>query len=133
MKLRNLRLTHATVNVTASRRDFEVVDTSVNRVRSDDGTVSRDIDCYCLHCLANRGDVLKVKVPKECAQKVTDISDQLRDDKTVNVTFEGLKLTAYAMPSSNPDYPVNSGVVGRALDFTYTTSTEEDNFSDIEI
>jgi hypothetical protein len=127
MKLKNLRLTIANVNTSTNRRDFEVVDTSVNRVRLDDGTLGRDIDSYAIHCLAYKGDILKVKVGKELTEKVTALTDALKDDVTVLVTFEGLKIKAYAMQGT-AQYPVNSGVSARADDFTFTVQQASDDF-----
>lgn len=86
MKLKNIRLTLANVNTTTNKRDMEAVETSVNRVRQEDGTLGRDIDSYSIHCLAYRGDILKIKVPKELAGKVAKLNDALGDDVTVNVT-----------------------------------------------
>ena len=126
MKLKNLRLTLANVNTTTSRKDMEVVETSVNRVRLDDGTWGKDIDSYSLHCCANHGDIIKMKVGKEHAAKVTALNDALSDDVTVTVTFSGLKLKAFAMKGkSNSDYPI-SGVSGSALDFEYKVQNEVD-------
>lgn len=127
MNLKNIRLTLANVNTTASRKDMEAVETSVNRVRLEDGTLGRDIDSYSIHCLANKGDVLKVKVPKELVEKVTKLSDALGDDVTVNVTFTGLKLKAYAM-KGNGEYAINSGVSAKADDFEYTVQAVSDDF-----
>lgn len=106
---------------------MEAVETSVNRVRLDDGTLGKDVESYSIHCLAYRGDILKVKVPKELAGKVTQLNDALGDDVTVNVTFTGLKLKAYAM-KGNGDYAVNSGVSAKADDFTFNVQNVADDF-----
>ncbi len=127
MKLKNIRLTLANVNTTTNRKDMEAVETSANRVRLDDGTLGKDIESYSVHCLAYRGDILKVKVPKELAGKVTQLNEALGDDVTVNVTFTGLKLKAYAM-KGNGDYAVNSGVSAKADDFTFTVQNVADDF-----
>lgn len=127
MKLKNLRLTLANVNTTTNKRDMEVVETSVNRVRQEDGTLGRDVDSYSLHCIAYRGDILKVKVPKELAEKVTKLTDALSDDVTVNVTFTGLKLKAYAM-KGNGESGVISGVSAHADDFEFVVQNIEDEF-----
>lgn len=131
MKLKNIRLTLANVNTTTNKRDMEAVETSVNRVRQEDGTLGRDIDSYSIHCLAYRGDILKIKVPKELAGKVAKLNDALGDDVTVNVTFVGLKLKAYAM-KGNGEYAVNSGVSAKADDFEFVVQKVEDDF-DVEI
>ena len=116
----------ANVNTTAGRKDMEVVETSVNRVRLDEGWWGKDIDSYSLHCCANHGDIIKIKVGKEHAAKVTALNDALSDDVTVTVTFSGLKLKAFAMKGkSNSDYPI-SGVSGSALDFEYKVQNEVD-------
>lgn len=124
MKLKNIRLTLANVNTTTNRKDMEVVETSINRERLQDGTMGRDIESYSLHCTAYKGDILKVKVPKELADKVTKLSQALSDDVTVLVTFTGLKLKAYAMKAS--DGSIISGVSGRADDFEYTVQDSDD-------
>jgi len=124
MKLKNIRLTLANVNTTTNRKDMEVVETSINRERLQDGTMGRDIESYSLHCTAYKGDILKVKVPKELAGKVTKLSQALSDDVTVLVTFTGLKLKAYAMKAS--DGSIISGVSGRADDFEYTVQDSDD-------
>ena len=56
MKLKNIRLTLANVNTTTNRKDMEAVETSINRVRLDDGTLGKDVESYSVHCLAYRGD-----------------------------------------------------------------------------
>lgn len=124
MKLKNIRLTLANVNTATNRKDMEVVETSINRERLQDGTMGRDIESYSLHCTAYKGDILKVKVPKELADKVTKLSQALSDDVTVLVTFTGLKLKAYAMKAS--DGSIISGVSGRAEDFEYTVQDSDD-------
>lgn len=124
MKLKNIRLTLANVNTTTNRKDMEVVETSINRERLQDGTMGRDIESYSLHCTAYKGDILKVKVPKELAGKVTKLSQALSDDVTVLVTFTGLKLKAYAMKAS--DGSIISGVSGRADDFEYIVQDSDD-------
>ena len=63
MKLQNLKLTIE--NVTRSKKGLEVVETSVNRIRLDNGTYGKEVESYSIHCLVNRGDILKVKVGKE--------------------------------------------------------------------
>ena len=42
MKLKNLRLTLANVNTTTNKKDMEAVETSVNRVRLENGEWGRD-------------------------------------------------------------------------------------------
>lgn len=125
MKLKNLRLTLANVNTTTNKKDMEVVETSVNRVRQEDGTLGKDIDSFSLHCLAYRSDILKVKMPKELSQKVKQLNDALGDDVTVSVTFIGLKLKAYAM-RGNGESGVISGVSARADDFEFAIQETDD-------
>ena len=132
MKLKNLRLTLANVNTTTNRKDMEVVETSVNRVHLEDGTWGRDVDSYSLHCCAYHGDILKVKVGKELASKVTALNDALGDDVTVLVTFTGLKLKAYAM-RGNGDSGIISGISARADDFEFEVKTVVDDDFTIDI
>lgn len=127
MKLKNLRLTLANVNTTTNRKDMEVIDTSVNRERLSDRTMGKEIDSFSIHCTTYKGDVLKVKVGKELAGKVTKLSNALQDDVTVLVTFTGLKLKAYALKGN--DGAIISGVSGRADDFDF----EVINFDDMDI
>lgn len=125
MKLKNLRLATANVARTTSAKDFECLETSVNRVRNDDGAYTRDVDSYSIHCSAYKGDTIKVKVPKTLATKVTELTDSLSNDVTVMITFTGLKLTAYAMIGN--DGKLYSGVSAKADDFTFVTiSTDFD-------
>lgn len=124
MKLRNIRLTLANVNTATNKRDMEVVETSVNRERLSDGTIGRDVESYNIHCVAYKGDILKVKVGKELAGKVSELNTALRDDVTVLVTFTGLKLKAYALKAT--DGSIISGVSGRADDFEYTVQDSDD-------
>lgn len=125
MKLKNIRLGIANVNTTTNKKEFDVIETSVNRNRNIDGTLGRDFDSYSIHCAAYKGDVLKVKVPKELAQKVTSLNDALSDDVTVTVTFKNLKLKAYAMKGS--DDSIISGVSAKADDFEFVVNKEEDD------
>ena len=123
MKLKNIRLGISNVNTTTNRKDFEVVETSVNRNRNEDGSFGRDFDFYSIHCLAYKGDILKVKVPKVLSDKVTALSDTLSDDVVVTVTFTNLKLKAYAMKGN--DGSVISGVSAKADDFEFTVNEDE--------
>lgn len=106
---------------------MEVIDTSVNRERLPDGTMGKEIESYSIHCSAYKGDVLKVKVGKEHAGKVTKLISALNDDVTVLVTFTGLKLKAYALKGN--EGAIISGVSGRADDFDF----EVQNFDDMDI
>lgn len=123
MKLKNIRLGISNVNTTTNRKDFEVVETSTNRIRNEDGSWGRDFDSYSIHCLANKGDILKVKVPKELSDKVTALNDASADDVIVTVTFTNLKLKAYALKSSEGS--VISGVSAKADDFEFTVNEDE--------
>ena len=116
MKLKNLRLTLANVNRTTNAKDMEAIEVTVNRVRNEDGTMGRDVDSYSIECAAYH-DTIKIKVGKELAAKVTELQDALSNDVTVMVTFEGLKLKAYAMLGENGK--LNSGVSGKADDFSF--------------
>lgn len=122
MKLKNIRLGISNVNTTTNKKDFEVAETSVNRIRNEDGSIGKDFDSYSIHCLAYKGDILKVKVPKALSDKVTALSDALSDDVIVSVTFTNLKLKAYALKGS--DGSVISGVSAKADDFEYTARDE---------
>ncbi len=117
MKLKNVRLTLANVNRTTNAKDMEAIEVTVNRVRNEDGSMGRDVESYSIECAAYH-DTLKVKVGKELATKVTALQDALNDDVTVMVTFEGLKLKAYAMLDANGK--LISGVSAKADDFTFT-------------
>lgn len=131
MELKNLRLNLSNVNTSTNKRDMEVVETSVNRVRLEDGSWSRDIASYSLHCCVNHGDILKVKVSKELASKVTALNDALGDDVTVTVTFSGLKLKAFAMRGNGSD-GIISGVSAVAENFEYEVKSVDEDFQ-IEI
>lgn len=122
MKLKNIRLGISNVNTTTNRKNFEVVETSVNRIRNEDGSIGKDFDSFSIHCLAYKGDILKVKVPKALSDKVTALSDALSDDVIVSVIFQNLKLKAYAMKGK--DGSVISGVSAKADDFDYTINAE---------
>ena len=116
MKLKNLRLTLANVNRTTNAKDMEAIEVTVNRVRNEDGTLGRDVDSYSIECAAYH-DTIKIKVGKELAAKVTELQDALSNDVTVMVTFEGLKLKAYAMLGENGK--LNSCVSCKADDFSF--------------
>ena len=123
MKLKNLRLTIGNVARTTNSKDFECIETSVNRVRNDDNTYSKDVESYSIHCIAYKGDVLKVKVPNTLADKVKKLTDSLTNDVTVMVTFTGLKLTPYAMIGN--DAKLYSGVSAKADDFDFDVSAQD--------
>lgn len=124
MKLKNIRLGISNVNTTTNRKDFEVVETRVNRIRNEDGSWGRDFDSYSINCLAFKGDILKVKVPKELSTKVTSLTDAISDDVIVTVTFQNLKLKAYAL--KNNDGSIISGVSAKADDFEFKVHQEDD-------
>lgn len=131
MKLKNIRLSLSNVNVTSSRKDMEVIETAVNRVRMEDGTMGKDVANYVLKCLANKADILNVKVGKEYASKITEIHDALNSEKIVTVVFEGLRLKPYAMIGN--DGKLYAGVSGTAENFTFSIQEPEDDFGEIEI
>lgn len=126
MKLKNLNLSLANVNTSPDRQDMEVVETSVNRVRIENDTLGRDIQDFSLHCLVRRGDILKVRVSKELASKVTKLTDALNQNSRVFVTFSGLAIKAYAMRGTG-EYAINSGVSARADDFEYVVQDGDDD------
>lgn len=114
MKLKNLKLTMDSILDNPSNPIFQVVETNVNRVRNDDGSWTRDVENYSLTCGVRKRDTIKVKVGKEHALKVTEITTRLSRDDDVYVTFTGLTLRAYAMLSGGS---VLSGVSANADDF----------------
>ncbi len=117
MNLKNLKLTPATVNPALNPTEFLLSDVSTNRVYNTDGSLSRDVDSYSLHCVAHRNDVLKVKVPSTLAEKVTKLHDDLNADNDIVITFDKLKLTAFSMITK--DGKMISGVSGKAENFSY--------------
>lgn len=114
MKLKNLKLNLESILDTPSNPIFQVIETNVNRVRNDDGSWTRDVESYSLTCGVRKRDTLKVKVGKEHALKVTEITTRLQRDDDVYVTFSGLTMRAYAMLSGGS---VLSGVSANAEDF----------------
>ena len=126
MKLKNIRLTLGNVNTAPNRKDMTVTDVLINRARNEDGSMGKDIQNYVIACAAYKGDILKVKIGIEHAEKFTKLSNALKDDATVLVTFSGLKLRAYAMLGDNGQ--VISGVGASAEDFEFTVKELDDDF-----
>ena len=123
MKLKNLRLTLASVNRNPNARDIEAVEVKVNRKRNTDGTLSKEVDCYTIVCVGNKGDTLNVKVPSSLATKVTDLREALDADNVVMVEFSELRLTAYALLNGGTLY---SGISGSAQGLSITSKTPAD-------
>lgn len=124
MRLRSLRLGIENINTSSTKKSFIVVDAMGNRVRKEDGGSNDKIDAYCLICSANRGDTIKVKVPLELEQKVTEVMNALEKGAVVSVVFTDMSIKAYAMKGN--DGRVISGVVASASDFNFDVMTSDD-------
>jgi len=133
MKLRNLRLTMANIARKTNDKTLEVIGTSAIRSKNKDGSYSSDPIGYALECAAYRGDTIKVKFPTTVEADIEQVKELLAQDKLVEVSFTGLKLTAYAMPT---DSGYLSGVSAKADSFTIapTTGSDLDNIDlDMEL
>lgn len=124
MKLRNLRLTLANVARTTNSKTMEVIGTGFVRKHEKDGTFSDEIEAYTVECAAYRGDTLKIKFPVKLADKIEELKTLLDDDKLIEISFTGLKLTPFAFESNGK---MLSGVSGTADDFNIVVNQSYDD------
>lgn len=115
MNLRNIRLTLANVARTTNSKTMDVINVGTTRVRLEDGSYSDEISNYTVTCAGYRGDSLKIKFPVTVAEKIETLKNHLYNDELVEISFSGLKLTAYAMKAN--DGSILSGVSAKADDF----------------
>ena len=125
MKLKNIRLTLANVARTTNSKTMPVNDAGYVNKFDELGKKTDVVDYYFIDCSANKGDVLKVKFPvtPEIAEKIEQLKADLENDVDIEISFTGLKLTAYAIKSDSGS--VLSGVSGKAEDFTVETSVDD--------
>ena len=128
MKLKNVRVLLSSVNRMASKKSCDVVEVKTNFKRLDDNTLSREPESYSIVCAGNKYDTFAVKVPPTIASKVTKLMEALSKEQDVEVEFQNLKLSLYAMVNNGTLY---SGVSGKADDFTIVSTT--DPTDDVEI
>lgn len=123
MKLKNVRVTLASINRVASKKACEVVEVKTNYKRLDGGTFSREPESYSIVCAGNRYDTFAVKVSPATASKVTKVADALANEQDVEIEFQNLKLSLYAMLNNGVLY---SGVSGRADDISVVNVLDDD-------
>lgn len=125
MKLKNLRLTLANAARTTNSKTMPVNDAGTVNKFDEFGKKTNIVDYHFIDCSANKGDVLKVKFPAtpEIAKKIEQLKTDLENDVDIEISFTGLKLTAYAIKTESGS--VLSGVSGKADDFTVETSVED--------
>lgn len=128
MKLKNVRVTLSSVNRVASQKACEVVEVKTNYKRLDDGTFSREPESYSIVCAGNKYDTFAVKVSPAIASKVTKIVDALANEQEVEIEFQNLKLSLYAMINNGTLY---SGASGRADDLAIVSTSEPEDDMDI--
>lgn len=125
MKLKNVRLTLANVARTTNSKTMPVNEAGAIYKLDELGKKTEVVDNYYIDCSANKGDVLKVKFPvtPEIAERIEQLKADLENDVDIEISFSGLKLTAYAIKTESGS--VLSGVSGKAEDFTIVTSVED--------
>lgn len=125
MRLKNLRLSLANVARTTNAKTMSV--NEVGEIHATDKETGKPLDeitGYTITCSAYRGDELKVKFPPTVKQKWEQLKAELENDVTIDISFDNLKLTAYAMKSDSGN--ILSGVSAKADDFTIESSTAEE-------
>ena len=124
MKLKNMRLTLASVAKTPDAKSMEV--NAVGKVykRDKQDNPTSELDYVYADCGAIKGDFLRVKFPKELESKINDLRSLLDDDVPVNITFEKLKLFPYALRTDEGQ--LLSGVSAKADDFTIVSPAVDD-------
>lgn len=123
MKLKNVRVSLSSVNRVASKKTCEVVEVKTNYKRLEDNTFSREPESYSILCAGNKYDTFGVKVLPAIADKVTQISDALKMEQDVEVEFQNLRLSLFAMVNNGTLY---SGVSGKADDLIIVSTIDQE-------
>ncbi len=124
MKLKNLRLTLASVAKTPDAKSMEVNFVGKVYKRDEHKNPTSELDYVFAECAANKGDSLRVKFPKELESKIDELKALLDDDVVVDIAFEKLRPSPYVLP---PDAgSVVSGVSAKADDFTIVSPVVDD-------
>ena len=130
MKLSNLKLGVQNIAPMTSKKTLPVNRVGVIKKRNADGGTSDEPQEFYIECGTRMSDTIKVKLPLSAESKIKDLETQLTNDLQIEVSFEKLKLTAYALKAG--DGSILSGVAARATDFTIESSVS-DSFDDILI
>lgn len=115
MKLKNLRLTLASIARTTNSRTLPANSTSKIFKKDEAGNQTDELDGYSVNCSTYRGDNINIKFGLNVAEKIEKLNKELENDVNIEISFTGLKLTPYAMKSNTGN--VLSGVSGKADDF----------------
>lgn len=124
MRLKNVRLTLANVARTTNAKSMEVNSVGKVNKRDDAGNPTNVVDYVYADCAAYRGDTLRVKFPSSLEHKIDALKNKLEDDVEISISFEKLKLLAYALRAN--DGSVLSGVSAKAEDFTIVSTTADE-------
>lgn len=129
MRLKSLFLTLSNISRTTSEKFLEVVNAGKVYKRDEAGNITQELDYVYAECAVRRGDTIKIKFPAALEKKIDNLRSDLENDVVINLSFDKLKLTPYALKIA--DGTVLSGVSGKADDFTIVSSTIDDIGEDI--
>ena len=131
MKLKNVRLTLASVARTTNSKTMPVNEVGVIYKQDAEGNRTDEIGGYTITCSAYRGDELKIKFPVTVAEKIADLRNKLENDVEIEVVFTNLKLTPYALKTKSGD--VISGVSAKADDFAIASANLDELIMDDDV
>jgi hypothetical protein len=129
MSLQQLHLTSQSIAEKPSARDHQVIDVKVtHKFNSETNQATEEIDKLSIVILGYKGSTPAIKLPVELSDKVLDLKEKLDSDSIIRVTFDKLKVRAYAL--INDKGQLISGVSCSAEDFEIS---HLDELEDLEL
>lgn len=130
MKLQSIRLFLGNIARTTNTKTLPALKTGTIKKKDANGNFTSEIQEYYVECGTRMSDSIKIKFPLSAKADIEKLEEMLKNDMLVEISFSGLKLTAYALQTNNGT--LLSGVAGKATAFTIASS-ESDNFDDLII
>ena len=129
MKLNNLFLTTKNV-LPEGTKNFQVISVKNQYVYDEKRQRTDEIAKVIFECVASRGDSIKIKLPADISNDLSEVANLIKKNNTVFVKFKNLTLRPFAMLSSDNTGMIFSGVCGSADNFTIVETVPAPSFDD---
>lgn len=130
MKLRNVRLLLGNIAPTMNAKSLAVNEVAEIKERGTDGKATEKTIGYSITCMARR-DTITVKFPLDVKEEWENLKRLLENDALVEISFDELVLTPYALLSGSGQGQLLSGVSAKAKSFQIVKSTADEIMDEI--